>query len=101
MSTALPLADIGVKALYLLFIWLGSCIVASWLSDRKGFGERPGLATGLLLSLIAIPIWLLWPAKASSTWKREGALPKRRARPGAAPPARPDGDGTDVSSPGA
>lgn len=96
MSTSLPLADIGVKALYLLFIWLGSCIAASWLSNRKGFGERPGLATGLLLSLIAIPIWLVWPAKANSTWKREGVLPKRRGRHGARPPARAGGDGGDA-----
>lgn len=100
MSTSLPLADIGVKALYLLFIWLGSCIVASWLSDRKGYGERPGLATGLLLSIIAVPIWLVWPAKASSAWKREGALPRRRARPEVGPPARPEGDGADAPPPG-
>ena len=63
MSLALPLADIGVKALYLLFIWLASCIVAAWLSDRKGYGERPGLATGLLLSAIAIPIASLNPRR--------------------------------------
>jgi len=101
MSTALPLADIGVKALYLLFVWLASCIAASWLSDRKGFGERPGLATGLLLSIVAVPIWLVWPAKAHSTWKREGALPKRRARPDVEPPAGAEGDGADAPPPGA
>ena len=38
-----PLALIGAKALYLLYAWLIGCIVASWLSDRKGYGERPGL----------------------------------------------------------
>ena len=43
-------ADLGVKALYLTYIWLLSAVVASWLSDRKGFGERPGLITGWLLS---------------------------------------------------
>ena len=44
-------AAIGAKALYLTFAWLGSAIVASWLSNRKGYGERPGLAAGLLLSV--------------------------------------------------
>ena len=55
----LPIALLGAKALYLLFAWLVGAIVASWLSDRKGYGERPGLATGLLLSLIAILVWLI------------------------------------------
>jgi hypothetical protein len=69
------LALIGAKALYLLYAWLVGCMVASWLSERKGYGERPGLATGLLLSIIAIPIWLVWPAKADSKWKLQGPLP--------------------------
>ncbi len=78
-----PLALIGAKALYLLYIWLLSCIVASWLSDRKGYGERPGLATGLLLSAVAILIWLLWPPRADSKWKLQGPLPfMRRGREG-------------------
>ena len=68
-------ALIGVKALYYLYAWLIGAIVASWLSERKGYGERPGLATGLLLSATAILIWLLWPAKADSKWKLQGPLP--------------------------
>ena len=36
------LALIGAKALYLLFAWLLSAVVASWLSERKGYGERAG-----------------------------------------------------------
>ena len=47
-------AAIGAKALYLTFAWLGSAIVASWLSDRKGYGEKPGLAAGLLLSVVGV-----------------------------------------------
>jgi hypothetical protein len=66
---------IGAKALYLLYLWLASAIVASWLSERKGYGERPGLATGLLLSALAIIVWLVWPAKADSKWKIQGPLP--------------------------
>ena len=69
------LALIGAKALYLMYAWLAGAIIASWLSDRKGYGERPGLATGLLLSLVAVPIWLVIPAKSDSKWKLQGPLP--------------------------
>jgi hypothetical protein len=79
----IPIALIGAKALYLLYAWLVSCMVSSWLSDRKGYGERKGLATGLLLSLLAIPIWLVIPARPDSKWKLQGPLPfLRRGREG-------------------
>ena len=68
------IALIGAKALYLLFIWLGSAIVAQYLSDRKGYGEKPGLVTGLVLSFVAPIIWLLIPAKSDSRWKLQGAF---------------------------
>ena len=71
------LALIGAKALYLLYAWLIGAIVASWLSERKGYGERPGLATGLLLSLVAIVVWLIVPPRADSKWKIQGPLPRR------------------------
>ncbi len=67
--TITVLALIGVKALYLLFIWLASAIVGAWLSDRKGYGEKPGLASGLLLTFVGPIIWLLIPAKKNSRWK--------------------------------
>jgi hypothetical protein len=73
------LALIGAKALYLLFAWLISAALASWLSERKGYGERAGLASGLLLSVAAIVIWLLWPARAGSAWKLDGPIPRRGA----------------------
>jgi len=69
------LALIGAKALYLLFAWLISAAASAWLSERKGYGERPGLAAGLLLSVIGLVIWLLVPARRDSVWKREGAIP--------------------------
>ena len=65
---------LGAKALWLLYLWLLSAIVCSYLSARKGFGERPGLATGMLLSAIGIVIWLVVPAKADSIWRRDGVL---------------------------
>jgi hypothetical protein len=73
-------AVIGATALYLLFLWLLSAIVASWLSDRKGYGEKAGLATGLLLSLVAVIVWLAFPPRAGSLWKTEGPLPPRNRR---------------------
>ena len=70
-------AAIGAKALYLLFIWLISAALASWLSDRKGYGERVGLTFGLLLSAIGLLIVLLLPGRPGSRWKVEGWLPRR------------------------
>ena len=66
------IALLGAKAFWLLIGWLASAIVASFLSDRKGYGEKAGLVTGILLSFLAIVIWLLWPAKADSRWKLQG-----------------------------
>jgi len=65
-------ALLGATALYLLYAWLLSAIIASYLSDRKGYGERPGLASGLLLNALGIVVWLLWPAKPESKWKQIG-----------------------------
>ena len=71
-------ATIGPTALYLLFVWLASAIAGGWLSQRKGYGERIGLASGLLLTFVGALLWLIWPARADSRWKTEGPLPKRR-----------------------
>ena len=68
------LAIFGVKALWLLYLWLLGAIVASYISGRKGYGERAGLATGLLLSIIGVIPWLLIPAKPESDWKRLGVF---------------------------
>ena len=61
---------IGATALYLMFGWLLSAIIAQDLSDRKGYGERPGLATGLLLSALGAVSWLFVPPKRGSLWTR-------------------------------
>jgi hypothetical protein len=65
-------ALLGAKALYFTFLWLLSAIGASWLSERKGYGEKPGLATGLILTVFGLVIWLVFPARAGSKWKRLG-----------------------------
>jgi hypothetical protein len=73
-------ALLGAKALYLLWAWLLSAILAAALSSRKGYGEKVGLATGLLLSVVGVIVWLVWPPRANSAWKAEGPLPRRRKR---------------------
>ena len=72
-------AVIGAKALYLLFVWLLSAAVASWVSERKGYGDRVGLAFGLILSAIGLVIVLLLPGRPGSKWKTQGWLPRRRS----------------------
>ncbi len=71
---------IGVKALYLLFVWLISAATASWMSERKGYGERVGLTLGLLLSAVGLLIVLLLPGRPGSKWRTDGWLPRRRRR---------------------
>jgi hypothetical protein len=56
-------AALGYKALMLMYIWLGSAIIASLLSRSKGYGEKPGLGTGMLLSIAGPIIWLFVPPK--------------------------------------
>ena len=75
-------AVIGAKALYLLFVWLISAAAGSWLTERKGYGERLGLALGLILSAIGLLIVLLLPGRPGSKWKVDGVLPRRRRRAG-------------------
>jgi hypothetical protein len=65
-------ALLGAKALLLLYVWLASAIVASYVSDRKGYGSKVGLAFGLLLSAVGAVIWLLIPARGDSRWKLQG-----------------------------
>jgi hypothetical protein len=70
-------AVIGPKALYLTYAWLSSAIAASWLSSRKGYGEKPGLAAGLLLNVVGVLLWLAWPAREDSRWRVQGPLGRR------------------------
>ena len=66
------IAAIGAKALYLLYAWLASAIIANYLSERKGYGSKLGLAMGLLLSVIGVVVMLLIPARRDSRWKLQG-----------------------------
>jgi hypothetical protein len=69
---------IGANALWLMYAWLLAAIVASYLSGRKGYGEKPGLASGMLLFVIGVVIWIVWPPRPESAWKRYGPFGRRR-----------------------
>jgi hypothetical protein len=79
-------ALIGATALWLTYAWLASAIISSYLSGRKGYGERAGLASGLLLNALGIVIWLIVPPKADSLWKKIGPFGRPRAKE--APPEK-------------
>jgi hypothetical protein len=93
---SLVYAAIGAKALYLLYAWLASCIVSSYLSNRKGYGEKAGLGTGMVLSVLGVIIWLLWPARTDSRWKLQGPFGSggKTVAEARAERAEPDGGGS-------
>ena len=78
---------VGAKALYFLFAWLISAAAASWLSGRKGYGDRVGLTFGLVLSVLGLLIVLVLPARPGSKWRVDGWRPRRRRPPASPPPA--------------
>ena len=72
-------AILGSAALWLLYAWLLAAIITSYLSDRKGYGEKLGLAFGLLLHVVGVIAWLAWPAKEGSKWSTIGPWGRGRA----------------------
>ena len=68
------LAVIGAAALWLTFVWLGSAIVASQFSEVKGYGEKVGLVTGTVLSVLGAFAWAVLPPREISRWKLHGGL---------------------------
>jgi len=70
-------ALLGSTALWLLYAWLLSAIAASYLSGRKGYGERVGLASGLLLNALGVVVWLIVPPRNESLWKKVGPFGSR------------------------
>jgi len=90
---------IGAWALFLMYLWLACAIVASYLANRKGYSERAGLATGLVLHIIGVVIWLAVPAKEHSKWKSVGPFGRRKAED-IAPAAAAAADDDDGSSTG-
>jgi hypothetical protein len=67
-------AVIGTAALWLTFVWLGSAIIASLISEAKGYGERWGLVTGTILTLFGAFAWAVVPPRDISRWRLHGGL---------------------------
>jgi hypothetical protein len=80
MTTAfVVIAAIGWKALLLMYIWLLSAIAGAALSRSKGYGEKPGLGTGLLLTVLGPIIWLFVPPKdENAEWHTRKPWQRRR-----------------------
>jgi hypothetical protein len=70
----MSLAVIGTAALWLTFVWLASAIIASLLSDAKGYGEKLGLVTGTVLTVLGAFVWAVWPPREISRWKLHEGL---------------------------
>jgi hypothetical protein len=68
------IAVIGAAALWLTFVWLASAIIASLLSDAKGYGEKWGLVTGTIFSLLGAFVWAVAPPRDISRWKLHSGL---------------------------
>ena len=68
------LAVIGAAALWLTFVWLGSAIIASLISEAKGYGEKVGLVTGTILSVLGAFAWAVIPPREISRWKLHSGL---------------------------
>jgi hypothetical protein len=73
----MSLAVIGTAALWLTFVWLASAIMASLFSDAKGYGEKVGLVTGTVLSVLGAFIWAVIPPREISRWKLHTGLSSR------------------------
>jgi len=73
----MSLAVIGAGALWLTFVWLASAIIASRFSLYKGWGERPGLITGTIGTVVGAFAWAVWPAREVSRWNVHEGLTSR------------------------
>jgi len=70
----MSLAVIGPAALWLTFVWHSSAIIASLLSDAKGYGEKWGLVTGTIFSVLGAFVWAVFPPREVSRWKLHEGL---------------------------
>ena len=74
-------AATGAIYLFLCYLWLLSAITASELSRSKGYGEKVGLGTGLILTFIGPLIWLAIPPKDENAEWHERKPWQRRQKP--------------------
>jgi hypothetical protein len=68
------LADIGATALWLMYGWLACAWLASYLTERKGYGLKLGLGLGMITLVIGVVIALFLPARDGSDWAVLGPI---------------------------
>ena len=68
------LADIGALALWLMYGWLACAYLASYVTERKGYGLKLGLGLGMLTLVIGIVVALVIPAREGSDWRVLGPV---------------------------
>jgi len=66
------------KYLLFLFAWLLGGAIGGYLAERKGYGEKIGIVTGLCLSILAALIWAVMPPRPNSDWKLKGPFGSQR-----------------------
>ena len=71
----------GAIYLYLCYAWLLSAIISSELSRSKGYGEKVGLGTGLILTVLGVVVWLIIPPKDATAEWNERKPWQRRHKP--------------------
>jgi hypothetical protein len=74
-------AAAGAIYLFLCYAWLLSAIISSELSRSKGYGEKVGLGTGLILTVLGVVIWLMIPPKDATAEWNERKPWQRRMKP--------------------
>jgi hypothetical protein len=72
-------AVIGATALWLLYGWLVCAYIASYLTERKGYGLKLGLGLGMLTVVIGVVIAAALPARDGSDWKVLGPFGRGKA----------------------
>jgi len=75
------LAATGATYLYLCYAWLLSAIISGELARSKGYSEKAGLGTGLLLSVLGPIIWMAIPPKDETAEWHERKPWQRRHKP--------------------
>ena len=79
MTTVVAAA--GATYLYLCYAWLLSAIISGELARSKGYSEKAGLGTGLLLSVLGPIIWMAIPPKDETAEWHERKPWQRRHKP--------------------
>ena len=71
----------GAIYLWLLYAWLLSAIISGELARSKGYSEKAGLGTGLILMVLGPIIWLAIPPRDETAEWHERKPWQRRHKP--------------------